>query len=86
MNFLICSFEYSRENSAEIPLSIYSQKLFMFKSHFRISYSSDFIFHQQGKGEMETFWLEEGPDDNSSHRRRSGSGMKDKLKTMFNGN
>lgn len=21
---------------------------------------------------METFWLEEGPDDNTSHRKRSG--------------
>lgn len=29
------------------------------------------FFLKQGKGEMETFWLEEGPDDNNSHRKRS---------------
>ncbi|CRL05278.1 CLUMA_CG018222, isoform A, partial [Clunio marinus] len=29
------------------------------------------LFRLQGKGEMETFWLEEGPDDISSHRRSS---------------
>lgn len=32
-----------------------------------------FFFYKKGKGEMETFWLEEGPDDNTSHRRRNNS-------------
>lgn len=34
----------------------------------------------QGKGEMETFWLEEGPDDNNSHRKRSGMEKRDSFK------
>lgn len=40
------------------------------------------------KGEMETFWLEEGPDEDESGAgsARKRSGFKNKLKNMFNGN
>lgn len=38
----------------------------------------------QGKGEMETFWLEEGPEIDFDVRKRSSSGFKNKLKNIFN--
>ncbi|CAG9806452.1 unnamed protein product [Chironomus riparius] len=38
----------------------------------------------KGKGEMETFWLEEGPEIDFDVRKRSSSGFKNKLKNIFN--
>lgn len=38
----------------------------------------------QGKGEMETFWLDEGPDNDTESRKRSSSGFKNKFKNIFN--
>lgn len=50
--------------------------------HTKLSYSIH--FHSQGKGEMETYWLEEGPGGDFNARSRSCSGIKSKLKNIFN--
>lgn len=54
----------------DVPWSRNSQGKFMEK--VREIFLS-FLNILQGKGEMETFWLEEGPDDNTSHRKSIGS-------------
>ncbi|XP_070493703.1 soluble guanylate cyclase 89Da-like isoform X2 [Chironomus tepperi] len=71
----------SSSESNRIQVSGYTAKRLK-KLGYKLTFRG--LVSVKGKGEMETFWLEEGPENDFDSRKRSTSGFKNKLKNIFN--